>query len=95
MLPMAVLGAARANAGVGLKRFVWGLTLRVQKWAPGLQGVLKDLEHRNACVSLAGNNLELAGNGKPELQATAIRSRLSGKSRRTSRHDMSVMHVLA
>ena len=40
--------------------------------------VLKDLEHRNACVGLAGNNLELAGNGKPELQATAIRSRFSG-----------------
>ena len=40
--------------------------------------VLKDLEDRNACVGLAGNNLELAGNGKPELQATAIRSRFSG-----------------
>ena len=38
---------------------------------------LKDLEHRNACLGLAGNNLELAGNGKPELQATAIRSRFS------------------
>ena len=37
-----------------------------------------DLEHRNACVGLAGNNLELAGNGKPELQETAIRSRFSG-----------------
>ena len=34
--------------------------------------VLKDLEHRN--VGLAGNNLELAGNVKPELQATAIPS---------------------
>ena len=33
---------------------------------------LTDLEHRNACVGLAGNNLELAGNGKPELQVTAI-----------------------
>ena len=32
---------------------------------------LKDLEQRNACVGLAGNNLELAGNGKSELQATA------------------------
>ena len=40
--------------------------------------VLKDLEYRNACVGLEGNNLELAGNGKPELQATAIRSRFSG-----------------
>ena len=40
--------------------------------------VLKDLEHRNACVGLADNNLELAGNGNPELQATAIRSRFSG-----------------
>ena len=40
--------------------------------------VLKDLEHSNACVGLAVNNLELAGNGKPELQATAIRSRFSG-----------------
>ena len=39
---------------------------------------LKDLEHRNACVGLAGNNLELAGNGKPELQAISIRSRFSG-----------------
>ena len=56
--------------------------------------VFKDLEHRNACVGLAGNNLELAGNGKPELQATAIRSRFSGKSGRASRHKISVMHVL-
>ena len=36
--------------------------------------VSKDLEHRNAYVGLAGNNLELAGNGKPELQAIAIHS---------------------
>ena len=35
--------------------------------------VLKDLEHRNVCVGLAGNNLELADNGNPELQPTAIR----------------------
>ena len=40
--------------------------------------VLKDLEHRNASVGLAGNNPDLAGNGKPELQATTIRSRFSG-----------------
>ena len=40
--------------------------------------VLKDLEHRNACVGLAGNNLELADNGNPELQATAIRFRFTG-----------------
>ena len=40
--------------------------------------VLKHLENRNACVGLAGSNIELAGNGKPELQATAIRSRFSG-----------------
>ena len=40
--------------------------------------VLKDLEHRNTCVGLAGNNLVLAGNGKLELQATAIQSRFSG-----------------
>ena len=45
---------------------------------PRTTSVLKYLEHRNACVGLAGNNLELAGNGKPELQATAIRSRFSG-----------------
>ena len=32
-----------------------------------IKSILKDLEHRNACVCLAGNNLELAGNGKPEL----------------------------
>ena len=38
--------------------------------------VLKDLGYR--CVGLAGNNLELAGNGKPKLQARAIRSRFSG-----------------
>ena len=43
-----------------------------------ITSVLKDLEHRYACVGLAGNNLELAGNGKPELQATVIRSRFSG-----------------
>ena len=43
--------------------------------------VLKVLEHCNACVGLAGNNPELAGNGKPELQATAIRSRFSGAPR--------------
>ena len=36
--------------------------------------VLKDLEHLNACVGLAGNNLELAGNGKLELQAAGIYS---------------------
>ena len=40
--------------------------------------LLNYLKHRNTCVGLAGNNLELAGNGKPELQATAIRSRFSG-----------------
>ena len=33
----------------------------------------KDLEHRNAYVGLAGDNLELSGNVKPELQGTAIR----------------------
>ena len=38
----------------------------------------KHVEHRNACVGLASNNPELAGNGKPELQATAIRSRFNG-----------------
>ena len=42
------------------------------------KSVLKYLEHRNACVGLAGNNSELAGNGKPELQAIAIASRFSG-----------------
>ena len=56
--------------------------------------VLKDLEHRNACVGLAGNNLELAGNGKQEPQETSIRSIFSEKSRRASRHNMVVMHVL-
>ena len=35
--------------------------------------VSKYLEHRNACAGLADNNPELAGNGKPELEATAIR----------------------
>ena len=35
--------------------------------------VSKYLEHRNACVGLAGNNMELAGSGRPELKATAIR----------------------
>ena len=40
--------------------------------------LFKYLENRNACVGLAGNNLKLSGNGKPELQATAIRSRFSG-----------------
>ena len=54
----------------------------------------KDLEHRNACVGLAGNNLELAGNGKSELQATANTLDLVDKSRRASRHNMSAMHVL-
>ena len=53
--------------------------------------VLKDIEHRNACVGLAGNNLELAGNGKPELQATAIALDLADKSQRASRDNMSVM----
>ena len=43
-----------------------------------ITSVLKYLEYRNACVGLAGNNLELAGSGKPELQATAICSRFSG-----------------
>ena len=60
----------------------------------GSTSVYKYLEHRNACVGLAGNNLELACNGKPELQATAIPSRLADKNRRASRHNMSVMHVL-
>ena len=40
--------------------------------------LLKDLKHRSTCVGLAGNNLELACNGKPDLQATAMRSRFSG-----------------
>ena len=40
--------------------------------------VLKDLEHRNPCVGLAGNYLKLLGKEKPELQATAIRSKLRG-----------------
>ena len=40
--------------------------------------VLKDLEHRNAYVGLVVNNLELAGNEKPKLQATAICSRFNG-----------------
>ena len=48
-----------------VKQFACGLTLRVQQWAPRLPSVLNDLEHRGACVGLAGNNLELAGNGKP------------------------------
>ena len=56
---------------VGLKRFVCGLTLRVQPMGARTTSLLKDLKHRNACVGLAGNNLELAGNGKPELQATS------------------------
>ena len=43
-----------------------------------ITSVLKNLEHRNACVGLAVNNLELSGNGKSELQATPIRSRFSG-----------------
>ena len=55
---------------VGLNRFDCGLTLRVQQWALVL--------HRNSFVGLAGNNLELSGNVKPEMQATAIRSRFSG-----------------
>ena len=29
--------------------------------------LLKDLEHRHVCVSLEGNNLELAGNGNPRV----------------------------
>ena len=45
----------------------------------------KYLEHRNACVGLvAGNNLELVGNGKPVLQATAIYSSFSVQYRHYS-----------
>ena len=56
---------------------------------------IKDLEHGNAYVGLAANNLELAGNGKSELQASAIYTLdLADKSRRARRHNMSVIHVL-
>ena len=44
--------------------------------------VLKDLEHRSACVGLAGNNLELAGNEKPELRQQQYTLDLADKSRR-------------
>ena len=56
---------------------LWDGTLSTAMCAR-ITNVYKDLEHRNACVGLAGNNLELAGNGKPELQATAIRYRFTG-----------------
>jgi hypothetical protein len=56
--------------------------------------ILKDLEHRNACVGHTGKDKSRTGNGKPELQATAIRSRFVRQCRRASRHNMSVMHVL-
>ena len=56
--------------------------------------VLKDLEHRNACVGLAGNNLELADNGSQNCRQQQYALDLADKSRRTSRHNISVMHVL-
>ena len=62
-------GTSKIRLGVDTSSTVMGARIT---------SVLKDLELRNACVGLAGNNLELAGNGKPELQATAIRSRFSG-----------------
>ena len=45
----AILGAVTSSTDLGART----------------TSVLKDLKHRNACVGLAGNNLELAGNGKP------------------------------
>ena len=58
---------------------VWNDSLGVDTSRTAMQArTLKDLEHCNACVGLAVNVLDLAGNGKPELQATAIRSRFSG-----------------
>ena len=47
----------------------------------------------NTCVGLAGNNIELSGNGKPELQAIALD--LSGNVKEQADiTNMSVMHVL-
>ena len=42
------------------------------------------------CWSIAGYNLELVGNGKPELQATAIRSRFSGYNKSKSKQTQCV-----
>ena len=61
-----------------LKRFVLGGDTSSTAIGAWTTSVFKDLEHGNACVGLAGNNIELAGKGKPELQATALRSRFSG-----------------
>ena len=46
--------------------------------------VLKDLEHRNACVGLAGNNPKLAGNGNQSCRQQQYAIDLADKSRRRS-----------
>ena len=43
------------------------LTLRIHQYGHPDYKLLNPLEHRNACVSLAGNKIELSGNGKLEL----------------------------
>ena len=50
----------------------------------GTTSVLKDLKHRNACVGLASNNLELAGNGKPNCRQQQYALDLVDKSRHRS-----------
>ena len=52
-------------------KYDWGWHFEYSLMGARTTSFQKDLEHRNACVGLAGN-------GKPELQATAKRSRFSG-----------------
>ena len=57
---------------------IFGVNISIKAMGARTNIFLKDLEHRNACVGHTGKNLELPGNAKPKLQATAKRSRFSG-----------------
>ena len=61
------LAAALTSTAAGAAMWVYTSSTAMEARTTS---VLNNLEHRNACVGLAGNNLDLAGNGKPELQAT-------------------------
>ena len=66
----AICGVEAGNGVMG-RRQQYALDLADKK------SESKQKHVRNACVGLAGNYPELACNGKPESQATIIRSRFS------------------
>ena len=81
--------------GIDAKIVFGGWHFEYSNGRPDYKFFKKDLEHCNACVDLAGNNLEL----HRQWETKSFRQQqyaldLADKSRRASRHNMSVMHVL-